>query len=150
MGLFFAPVAALVMGSVRPEEQGIASGANNALREVGGALGVAILASVFSAQGGFGTAQSFVDGLEPALWVGAGAVALASVAAFLVPRTRRGTLKTVHGTAETVQETPDTVHAAPETVQATAKTVQGTPSTGPDAPDAPDGGPHPAKDTVTV
>ncbi|WP_328311010.1 DHA2 family efflux MFS transporter permease subunit [Streptomyces sp. NBC_00442] len=90
MGLYFAPAANLVMSSVRPSEQGIASGANNALREVGGALGVAVLASVFSAQGGYGSAQAFVDGLGPALWVGAGAVGAAAVAAALLPRVSAG------------------------------------------------------------
>ncbi|MFI5758347.1 MFS transporter [Streptomyces sp. NPDC051569] len=88
MALYFAPAASLVMSSVRPEEQGIASGANNALRELGGSLGVAILGAVFSAQGGYGTPDSFVDGTVPALWIGAGAVALAAVAATLVPRRR--------------------------------------------------------------
>ncbi|MFF9895790.1 DHA2 family efflux MFS transporter permease subunit [Streptomyces longispororuber] len=91
MALYFAPAASLVMASVRPAEQGIASGANNALREVGGALGIAILASVFSAQGGYGPPRMFVDGLEPALWVGAGGVGLAAVAASLLPRRRGGT-----------------------------------------------------------
>ncbi|MFI1415146.1 DHA2 family efflux MFS transporter permease subunit [Streptomyces sp. NPDC020707] len=86
MGFFFAPTANLVMSSVRPEEQGIASGANNALREVGGALGVATMSAVFSAQGGYLSAQQFVDGLTPALWVGTLAVLLAAVAAALVPR----------------------------------------------------------------
>ncbi|MFG3284711.1 DHA2 family efflux MFS transporter permease subunit [Streptomyces sp. NPDC048111] len=86
MGMYFAPAANLAMSSVRPAEQGIASGANNALREVGGALGIAVLASVFSAQGGYGSAQAFADGLGPALWVGAGAVALAALAAVLLPR----------------------------------------------------------------
>jgi 4-amino-4-deoxy-L-arabinose transferase-like glycosyltransferase len=89
MSLYFAPSANLVMSSVRPEEQGIASGANNALREVGGALGIAILASVFSAQGGYETAARFADGITPALWVGAGAVALGAVAALTAPRGRR-------------------------------------------------------------
>lgn len=78
--------ANLVMSSVRPSEQGIASGANNALREVGGALGVAVLAAVFSAQGGYGSASAFVSGLRPALWVGAGVVALAAVSAVCLPR----------------------------------------------------------------
>ncbi|MGW0585375.1 DHA2 family efflux MFS transporter permease subunit, partial [Streptomyces sp. NPDC002920] len=55
MGMFFAPSANLVMSTVRPQEQGIASGANNAIREVGGAVGVASLAAVFSAQGGYGS-----------------------------------------------------------------------------------------------
>ncbi|MFJ9713223.1 DHA2 family efflux MFS transporter permease subunit [Streptomyces sp. NPDC101234] len=86
MGMFFAPSANLVMSTVRPEEQGIASGANNAIREVGGAIGVASLAAVFSAQGGYGSAKSYVDGLVPALWVGAAAVALAAILGFLMPR----------------------------------------------------------------
>ncbi|MET8946338.1 DHA2 family efflux MFS transporter permease subunit [Streptomyces sp. NPDC004542] len=85
MALYFAPAANLVMSSVRPHEQGIASGANNALREVGGALGVAVMASIFSAQGGYASAQNFVDGLKPALMTGSGAVALAGVAALLIP-----------------------------------------------------------------
>lgn len=88
MALYFAPAASLVMSSVRPAEQGIASGANNSLREVGGALGVAVLASVFSAQGGYGSAQSFTDGTVPAVWIGAGAVVLAAVAALLIPGRR--------------------------------------------------------------
>ncbi|MFJ4851300.1 MULTISPECIES: DHA2 family efflux MFS transporter permease subunit [unclassified Streptomyces] len=88
MALYFAPSANIVMSSVRPEEQGIASGANNALREVGGALGVATLAAVFSAQGGYESAARFVDGLTPALWVGAAAVGAGAVAALLVPGRR--------------------------------------------------------------
>ncbi|WP_306321074.1 MULTISPECIES: DHA2 family efflux MFS transporter permease subunit [unclassified Streptomyces] len=91
MALYFAPAANLVMSSVRPQEQGIASGANNALREVGGALGVAIMSSVFSAQGGYDSAQHFVDGIEPALWVGAALVALAGIAALFIPRVGRTT-----------------------------------------------------------
>ncbi|MEV5850429.1 DHA2 family efflux MFS transporter permease subunit [Streptomyces sp. NPDC051985] len=89
MGMFFAPSANLVMSTVRPEEQGIASGANNAIREVGGAVGVASLAAVFSAQGGYGSASLFVDGLVPALWVGAGAVALAAAVALGMSRDRK-------------------------------------------------------------
>ncbi|WP_328636509.1 DHA2 family efflux MFS transporter permease subunit [Streptomyces canus] len=89
LGMFFAPSANLVMSTVRPEEQGIASGANNAIREVGGAVGVASLAAVFSAQGGYGSASLFVDGLIPALWVGGGAVALAAAVALLMPRRRK-------------------------------------------------------------
>ena len=48
MALFFAPVANVVLSSVRPEEEGQASGANNAIRELGGVFGVAVLASVFA------------------------------------------------------------------------------------------------------
>ncbi|MET9481862.1 MFS transporter [Streptomyces sp. NPDC006638] len=85
MGLYFAPAASLVMSSVRPAEQGIASGANNALREVGGALGIAILGAVFAAQGGYESPRTFADGTVPALWMGAGVVALGALCAFLIP-----------------------------------------------------------------
>ncbi|WP_055590280.1 DHA2 family efflux MFS transporter permease subunit [Peterkaempfera griseoplana] len=88
MALFFAPTANLVMASVATHEQGIASGANNALRELGGALGVAVLSAVFSARGGYTSGQSFTDGLVPALWTGSAAIALAAVAALLIPRRR--------------------------------------------------------------
>ncbi|MFJ8281031.1 DHA2 family efflux MFS transporter permease subunit [Streptomyces griseoviridis] len=87
MGLFFAPAANLVMSSVLPTEQGIASGANNALREVGGALGIAVMASIFSAQGGYESGQTFVDGLKPALVTGSAIVVLAAAAALLIPVT---------------------------------------------------------------
>ncbi|WP_428954209.1 DHA2 family efflux MFS transporter permease subunit [Streptomyces sp. cg35] len=99
MALFFAPASALVMSSVRPQEQGIASGSNNALREVGGALGIAVMSSIFSAQGGYGSAQQFVNGIEPALWVGSAVVALAGLATLLIPR-RQPTTDVVQDAAE--------------------------------------------------
>ena len=89
MGLFFAPVANVVLSAVRPDEEGKASGANNAIREVGGVLGVAVLASVFSRYGRYESPQTFVDGLVPALWVGAVVLALGSVVSLLIPRKRR-------------------------------------------------------------
>jgi MFS family permease len=89
MAMFFAPVANVVLSAVRPEEEGQASGANNAIREVGGVFGVAVLASVFAQYGGYGTPQSFVDGLGPAIWVGAIVVAAGAVIALAIPRRRR-------------------------------------------------------------
>ena len=72
MGLFFAPVANVVLSAVRPEEEGQASGANNALREIGGVFGVAVLAAIFAHYGEGALAyappfDSFIDGLTPAL-----------------------------------------------------------------------------------
>src|SRR4051812_47560203 len=86
MAMFFAPVATMVLGSVSRSEEGIASGATNALRELGGVFGVAVLASVFSARGGYGSGQAFVDGLRPAVAVGAAGVGLAALALLAVPR----------------------------------------------------------------
>jgi EmrB/QacA subfamily drug resistance transporter len=84
MALFFAPVANVVLSAVRREEEGQASGAANAIRELGGVFGVAVLASIFAHYGGYLSAQDFVDGLRPAVWVGAAIVGIGSVLAFLV------------------------------------------------------------------
>ena len=88
MALFFAPVANVVLSAVRPDEEGKASGANNAIRELGGVFGVAVLAAIFAHSGGYRTSSTFVDGMSTAVYVGAGLVALGSVAAFLIPRRR--------------------------------------------------------------
>jgi EmrB/QacA subfamily drug resistance transporter len=85
MGLFFVPVATVVFASVEPAAAGVASGANNSLRELGGTLGVAVLGSVFSASGSFGDPAQFVAGLRPALAVGVAVLAVGTVAAMLIP-----------------------------------------------------------------
>jgi EmrB/QacA subfamily drug resistance transporter len=90
MALFFAPVANVVLSSVSREEEGQASGANNAVRELGGVFGVAVLASVFSHYGGYQTGATFVDGLTPAVYVGAALVGVGSLAAFAIKRRSNG------------------------------------------------------------
>jgi EmrB/QacA subfamily drug resistance transporter len=89
MALFFAPVANVVLSAVRPEEEGQASGAQNAIRELGGVFGVAVLASIFASYGGYFSAESFVDGMRPAVWVGAAIVGLGALAAFAIPQKPR-------------------------------------------------------------
>jgi EmrB/QacA subfamily drug resistance transporter len=89
MGLFFAPIANIVLSSVRREEEGQASGANNAVRELGGVFGVAVLASLFAQYGGYSSGTAFVNGMTPAVYVGAAVVALGSIAAFAIKRPRR-------------------------------------------------------------
>jgi EmrB/QacA subfamily drug resistance transporter len=89
MALVFAPSANALLGAVRPSEAGQASGANNTIREIGGVLGVAVLASVFTDAGGYGSPQAYVDGLVPAVWVGAAVLAVGALIALLVPGRRR-------------------------------------------------------------
>jgi hypothetical protein len=48
MGWVMAPSTASVMGSVPPEKSGVASAMNDVTRQVGGALGVAVIGSVIS------------------------------------------------------------------------------------------------------
>jgi len=97
MGMFFAPVANVVLSAVRPKEEGQASGANNAIRELGGVFGVAVLASIFARLGGYQTGDTFVHGMNPAIIVGAVVVAVGALAAFAIPRCRA------------VQQTPELV-----------------------------------------
>jgi MFS family permease len=85
MGMFFAPVANVVLSSVGAREEGKASGANNAIRELGGVLGVTVLASIFAHWGGYVSGASFVAGLTPAVTVGGVVVAIGAVAAALIP-----------------------------------------------------------------
>jgi EmrB/QacA subfamily drug resistance transporter len=89
MSLFFAPVANVVLRSVRPEHEGKASGANNAIRELGGVFGVAVLAAVFAHVGGYQSAAAFTHGMQVAVYIGSGVVALGAVAAAFAYRRRR-------------------------------------------------------------
>ena len=93
MGLVFAPAANVVLGSVRRSEEGKASGATNAIREVGGVFGIAVLASVFAATGSYASPEAFNDGLKSAATVGAAVLALGAVAALFVPRSQRDALE---------------------------------------------------------
>src|SRR6266545_514874 len=85
MSLFFAPVANVVLSSVRPEHEGQASGANSALRELGGVFGVAVLAAVFAHVGGYRTAAAFTHGMNVSVWIGAAVVFAGALAAFAIP-----------------------------------------------------------------
>jgi EmrB/QacA subfamily drug resistance transporter len=84
MSLFFAPVANVVLSSVRPDQEGKASGATNAIRELGGVFGVAVLATVFAHEGGYRSAQTFVHGTTIAVYIGGAIVAIGAVAAALI------------------------------------------------------------------
>ncbi|MGV9941451.1 MFS transporter [Streptomyces sp. NPDC003401] len=89
MGFVFAPTAAVVLGSVPAEHAGKASGANTTVREIGGALGIAVLSTVFVAHGGMRGPQEFVDGLRPAVWTGVVVVLLGALCALGIPRRPR-------------------------------------------------------------
>ncbi|MBV9421343.1 MAG: DHA2 family efflux MFS transporter permease subunit [Solirubrobacterales bacterium] len=88
MALVFAPSANAVLASVRPVEAGQASGATNAIRELGGVIGVAVLASVFSANGSYASPHAFTNGLTAAIPIGAVVLGIGALTALLVPRIR--------------------------------------------------------------
>jgi len=96
VGLTMTPMTIAVLGSVPVEKSGVASGVLNSFRQVGGALGVAVLGAIVAAQihglkpidARFGPA--FVDGFQRALFVAALiSFAGAVVAALLVGDYRR-------------------------------------------------------------
>jgi hypothetical protein len=85
MALVFPTAAETVLASVRGEEAGKASGATNAIREIGGVMGVAVLASVFASTGGYESPQAFSDGVVSALTIAVVVLAVGAVLALLTP-----------------------------------------------------------------
>jgi len=85
IAMCFPTTANAVVAAVPPEDAGVAAGTNTALREVGGVFGVAILAAVFAAQGGYASPAAFIDGFRPAMVVAALVPLAGVVAAALAP-----------------------------------------------------------------
>lgn len=85
MALVFAPSASMILDAVRPSEAGQASGAASTLREVGGVLGVAVLATVFQSNGSYASPQAYTDGVSAALPVAVGVLVVGAIAAALLP-----------------------------------------------------------------
>jgi hypothetical protein len=82
---FAAPVASAALGAVRPVEQGQASGAMTALRELAGVFGVTVLAAAFAGAGGFGSPERFAAGFRVALFIAAAAVAAGALVSLAQP-----------------------------------------------------------------
>ena len=106
MALVFAPAANAVLASVRTDQAGQASGATNAIRELGGVLGVSVLATVFTSHGGYASPQAFVNGLTPAMWVGTAVLGAGALIALLLPFSTRATAA-AQAEAEGAQAEPD-------------------------------------------
>ena len=89
-GLSFPSLMSLAMGGVAPEEAGLASGLVNTSLQVGGALGLAVLATLATNRttdllaGGDSTAVALTDGYRLAFLIAAGLVGLAVAVAALV------------------------------------------------------------------
>jgi EmrB/QacA subfamily drug resistance transporter len=92
ISMCFPTVANAVTSSVPADDVGVAAGTNNALNALGGVFGVAILAAVFAAHGGYGTTASFFAGFRSAEWVAAAAAGAGVIAAALAPSKRQLTL----------------------------------------------------------
>ena len=79
-------VQAALVGAVSESQVGKASGANNMSQELGGAFGVALLVAVFSAAGGYSSAQGFTEGFALAMATCAALAFAGAIVAALLPR----------------------------------------------------------------
>ena len=86
MSMVFAPVSNLLVQSVPQVDIGKASGTNNTVREIGGALGIAVMTAIFTATGSYDSGQAYVDGLNPAVLVAAGVLLAGATIALAAPR----------------------------------------------------------------
>jgi predicted MFS family arabinose efflux permease len=85
-GFIFMPITATVLGGVEPEHAGSASGLLQTTQQLGGAVGVAAIVSVYATRAVPG---QFVPGVEPAFLTSAAFSLLAFVVAALALRTPR-------------------------------------------------------------
>jgi EmrB/QacA subfamily drug resistance transporter len=89
-GLAFPSLMMVAMSGVEMEEAGLASGLVNTAAQVGGAIGLAVLATVSTSRSddliasGTAEAQALVDGYHFAFWIGAALVATAIAVAATV------------------------------------------------------------------
>jgi EmrB/QacA subfamily drug resistance transporter len=95
LGLAFVPVTIAAVTGTRPDEAGLASGLINTAQQVGGALGLAILAAVANgrtdnvlASGVRNPAVALTEGFQDAFLVGAGFAVLAAVLAAVMISSR--------------------------------------------------------------
>jgi EmrB/QacA subfamily drug resistance transporter len=93
MGLVFAPLSTAVLATMMPDDHAKASGTNSTLREIGVALGIAVLTAVFVGAGGALTPTGYVDAAIPAVLVGAGALGLSALLSIALPSGRASRTK---------------------------------------------------------
>ena len=94
VGMAGPPATTAIVTSLPDDKQGVASAVNDTAREVGGALGIAVLGSVLASHvghmGPHMDPQSLVDGYQAALRVGAAAlVGGAAIVFWRAPRSAR-------------------------------------------------------------
>ena len=88
MGLVFSPSSTAVLATMREQDRAKASGVNSTIREIGIALGIAVLTAVFTGLNGQLTPTGYVSAAGPAVIVGAAVVAATLVVSLFLPSGR--------------------------------------------------------------
>jgi MFS family permease len=83
-----------IINAVAPPEIGKASGVFNTVRQFAAVFGVATLAAVFTAEGGYGTSDTFADGFAPAIAVSGALSLVGAFVSLLIPRPTKAPLTT--------------------------------------------------------
>jgi EmrB/QacA subfamily drug resistance transporter len=92
ISMCFPTVANAVVGSVPLNDSGVAAGTNNALREIGGVFGVAMVSAVFVSYGNYSSPENFVSGFRAAEFVAAAVSFTGVIAAVLSPSKKNAAL----------------------------------------------------------
>ncbi|WP_433161816.1 MFS transporter [Kribbella sp. CA-247076] len=93
MGMVFVPLFDIILSGVRDEEVGSATGLLGSLEQVGIALGIAVIGTIFMGKVSHATpatrAAAALDGTQTALLATLAAILLAFTAGYLLPKTAR-------------------------------------------------------------
>ncbi|WP_439902500.1 DHA2 family efflux MFS transporter permease subunit [Microbacterium azadirachtae] len=85
MGLVFAPSATALLATLGLVDHAKASGVNSTLRELGVALGTAVMTAIFVGAGGQLLPDHYVDAARPAVFTGAAVLLVATLIALRLP-----------------------------------------------------------------
>ncbi|MEO5535121.1 MAG: DHA2 family efflux MFS transporter permease subunit [Pseudolysinimonas sp.] len=88
MGLVFAPSSTAVLANIVEADSAKATGTNSTLREIGIALGIAVMTAIFTGAGGQLTPTGYVDAAIPAVAVGAVVMFATAIVALFLPAGR--------------------------------------------------------------
>ncbi|MGP6204347.1 DHA2 family efflux MFS transporter permease subunit [Microbacterium sp. F2] len=88
MGLVFAPSATALLATLGIVDHAKASGVNSTVREIGLALGTAVLTAIFLGAGGELVPDLYVEAARPAVFVGGIVLVISAVAALWLPAGR--------------------------------------------------------------
>lgn len=88
MALVFAPSATALLATLGLIDHAKASGVNSTVRELGVALGTAVMTAIFVSAGGALTPDLYVDAARPAVFTGAAVLLAATIAALWLPAGR--------------------------------------------------------------